>query len=203
MHLVPFSVSCWDVSTKDAVKRGLLVISAIPWQMGEIPECWKKGNVSPIIRKGKKGGSRELQTCEPGADRPWEGDGWVEVARMDLQREPSLTNLRDTSRELVDVGAPSWKAALRDGPGCWADRGPEARPCGRGGHQLKSCRQAEASWSSSCPLLSPGDTGWELWVLLGSSVRGRRGEIASGPARSRWRGAVLSNLPELALSARA
>lgn len=183
MHLVPFSVSCWDVSTNDAVKRGLLVISEIPWQMGEVPECWKKGNVSPIIRKGKKGGSRELQTCEPGADRPWEGDGWVEVARMDLQREPSLTNLRDTSRELVDVGAPSWKAALRDGPGCWADRGPEARPCGRGGHQLKSRLRPAGLLPALCSaLVTQAGSFGSCWAPRSEEGVGKLHQVQQGVA---------------------
>lgn len=77
MHSVPFSVSCWDVSANDAVKRGLLVISEIPWQMGEVPECWKKANVSPITRKGKKGGSRELQPASQELSIPGKVmDGW-------------------------------------------------------------------------------------------------------------------------------
>lgn len=62
----------------------------------------------PYHQEGEKRRIQGTAACKPGAVHPWEGDGWVEVACMDLQREPSLTNLR----ELGDVGAPSWTAAL-------------------------------------------------------------------------------------------
>lgn len=81
--MVPLSVSCWDVSTNGVVKRGLLVISEIPRQMGEVPERWKKANISPIFRKGKKE--------DPGNCRPTSQELSVPGKVMDRWKWPAWT----------------------------------------------------------------------------------------------------------------
>ena len=38
----------------DAIARPLLIIFEQSWQLGEVPENWRKANVTPIFKKGKK-----------------------------------------------------------------------------------------------------------------------------------------------------
>ncbi|KFV87306.1 hypothetical protein N308_01882, partial [Struthio camelus australis] len=46
----------------DIVARPLSIIFEKAWRSGEVPEDWKKANVTPVFQKGKKE--------EPGNDRP-------------------------------------------------------------------------------------------------------------------------------------
>ncbi|KFV87304.1 RNA-directed DNA polymerase from mobile element jockey, partial [Struthio camelus australis] len=46
----------------DVIARPLSVILERSWRTGEVPEDWKKANVTPVFQKGKKE--------EPGNDRP-------------------------------------------------------------------------------------------------------------------------------------
>ncbi|KFV85992.1 hypothetical protein N308_06800, partial [Struthio camelus australis] len=46
----------------DVIARPLSIISERSWRSGEVPEDWKKANVTPVFKKGKKE--------EPGNDRP-------------------------------------------------------------------------------------------------------------------------------------
>ena len=45
----------------DVFAKPLSVIFERSWRTGEVPEVWRKANVTPIFKKGKKGGPRELQ----------------------------------------------------------------------------------------------------------------------------------------------
>ncbi|PKU39612.1 rna-directed dna polymerase from mobile element hypothetical protein [Limosa lapponica baueri] len=38
----------------DVIARPFSVMFAEPWQVGEVPEHWRKANVTPIFKKGKK-----------------------------------------------------------------------------------------------------------------------------------------------------
>ncbi|KFV80445.1 hypothetical protein N308_07710, partial [Struthio camelus australis] len=46
----------------DVIARPLSIILERSWQSGEVPEDWKKANVTPVFKKGKKE--------EPGNYRP-------------------------------------------------------------------------------------------------------------------------------------
>ncbi|KFV83713.1 hypothetical protein N308_06050, partial [Struthio camelus australis] len=46
----------------DAIARPLSIIFERSWRAGEVPEDWKKANVTPVFKKGKKE--------EPGNYRP-------------------------------------------------------------------------------------------------------------------------------------
>jgi len=47
----------------DEVAKPLYIICRRSWQTGEDPTDWKRGNISPIFKNGKKRTSRELKAC--------------------------------------------------------------------------------------------------------------------------------------------
>jgi len=38
----------------DVIAESLSIIFERPWRTGEVPEDWRKANVTPIFKKGKK-----------------------------------------------------------------------------------------------------------------------------------------------------
>lgn len=49
----------------DIIVRPLSIILERSWQSGEVPEDWKKANVTPAFKKGREGGPRQRQVCQP------------------------------------------------------------------------------------------------------------------------------------------
>jgi len=49
----------------DVIAEPLSIIFERFWRTGEVPEDWRKTNVTPIFKKGQEGGYRELQAGQP------------------------------------------------------------------------------------------------------------------------------------------
>lgn len=58
----------------DAIARPLSFVFKSSWQLGEIPESWKRASVTLIFKKGRKEDPRELQVSQTYLS-PWECDG--------------------------------------------------------------------------------------------------------------------------------
>jgi len=49
----------------DVVAEPLSIILERSHRTGEVPEGWRKANVTPIFKKGQEGGPSELQASQP------------------------------------------------------------------------------------------------------------------------------------------
>jgi len=58
----------------DEVAKPLPIIFEKSWQFGEVPTDWKRGNMTPIFKKGKKGRLGELQANQSHLCA-WQDDG--------------------------------------------------------------------------------------------------------------------------------
>ena len=59
----------------DVIAEPLSIIFERSWRTGEVPEDWRKANVTPIFkRRRQEGGPRELQAGQPHL-HPGKGDG--------------------------------------------------------------------------------------------------------------------------------
>ena len=55
----------------DVIAEPLSIIFERSWRTGEVPEDWRKANVTPVFKEGKK---EEPQASQPHL-HPWKGDG--------------------------------------------------------------------------------------------------------------------------------
>jgi len=58
----------------EELAKPLSIICQQSWPTEEVPEDWRFASVTPVYKKGQKGGSWELQTCQPdfgGRARLW------------------------------------------------------------------------------------------------------------------------------------
>jgi len=58
----------------DVIAELISIIFQRSWRTGEVPENWRRANVTPIFRKGQEGGPSELQARQPHL-HPGKGDG--------------------------------------------------------------------------------------------------------------------------------
>jgi len=67
MHksMKPDEVHPWILrELADEVAKPLSIVSGKSWQSSEVPTDWKRGNIIPIFKQGKKRRPRELQTSQ-------------------------------------------------------------------------------------------------------------------------------------------
>ncbi|GAB0184184.1 hypothetical protein GRJ2_000884000 [Grus japonensis] len=58
----------------DVIARPLPIILERSWRTGEVPEDWRKANVTPVSKKGKKEDPGNYRASQPQL-HPWEDDG--------------------------------------------------------------------------------------------------------------------------------
>jgi len=58
----------------DKVAKSLSIVSERSWRSGEVPTNWRRGNITPIFKKGKKEDPGELEASQSHLCA-WQDDG--------------------------------------------------------------------------------------------------------------------------------
>ncbi len=58
----------------EVTARPLCIIFERSWRMGEVPEDWRKNDITPVFKKGKKEDPGNYRSSQPHLC-PWKGDG--------------------------------------------------------------------------------------------------------------------------------
>jgi len=59
----------------DVIAEPLSIIFERSWRTGEVPEDWKKANVTPVFSKGKKEDPENYRPVSQPHLHPWKGTG--------------------------------------------------------------------------------------------------------------------------------